>query len=614
MINVMIFSSVLLSFFSVLAVDASDAKYAFESDTVAVVDTLAADSIVKGTLAVAVDSVAADSLMTVTDTLSVDTVTKAVPVNKSEVITNVLASRETYNLSWNVPLSVLNKISDKDRALLISYYKNIIKADHSPEAYVKAYSPWREAFMGSSDRSLDLYTDGVGIIIANIDADTLHHEVDRIGILAKDLMELYDLAVKNVDKLNAQIDFTKTKDSITVAKLRAQQVSYFRRFFEIDSIVHAAHHNTFNAENELYWENFMFKDSTQMNILYPWYLEILSSPDTDVNIMHVAHFAKLLDYKFIKDNKISLEYAKENFTRDRELAEAKAIVLLENADPFKIVDKNRNLNQKDYYASQFKGIKSTLDKTQSRVIAIDDYASYEKLFAERLKNEGPKMWPEILNSPLSKYTSSELYWNALVHKYNNNEQAEFIPDAGPSYELARQIAELSLKQGKYKEALNYTDYAMAFPEFDAETDFKKAQTYMIIVQTYDKVGGYTRERMKYIKKAMEICPDYPEPYYYEASAIFNVSLGNKASQEAKFAKYWIAYDRYELAKSKLTALSPGTDIETKLTVEIINNAQVACRNRFPDTMTFFQLGWKEGTPKTLSLAFGTYTTTMRSSK
>lgn len=596
---------------------------AVDSLNVATVDTLSMDSLssLADSISVVADTLLTDSLSMVAD--SIKTISDSISAVKDSIavapkpIIKALATPELYDKTLKTPLSVYKKIPERDRALLISYYKNLIKDDQTGDAYVKAYTPWREAFMATPGRekTLDMYIDGVGIIIGNIDTDTLYNKVDRIHPLTEDLMELYNLAVRNVDVLNGQIDFTKTKDSITVAKLRAQQVRHYRNFFEIDSMFHSTHHTNYNDAADIqYWENFMFKDSASMSILYPWYLEIITSPDTDIDITHVAHFVKLLDFKFVKDNAVSLEFAKENFLRDRALAEEKANVLLENADPFVIVDNKTGLTQKDYYASQFRGIENTLNSTASRVIAIDDYDSYEKLYTERLSKEGPKMWPEILNSPLSKYPSSELYWNALVHKYKSDEQAEFITDAGPSYELAQQIAELSLRQGKYKESLDYTNYAMEFPEFEAESDFKKAQTYMIIVQTYDKVGGNTKKRMDYIKKAMATCPDYPEPYYYEASAIFSTNLGKKASQQAQFGKYWVAYDRYELAKSKLKALDTATtDIKTRLTLEIINSAQAACRSRFPDSMEFFQLGWQEGTPYTLPL-FGGYTTTMRSSK
>lgn len=601
--NIMIFSSVLLSFLSVLTVNASDAKFSLEPDTVAVADTLSADSIVKSTLVAAADSIATDSLTAVADTLTADSTAKA-PVSVRNAVTTVLASRDTYDPSWKTPLSVVNKISDKDRALLISYYKGLIKADHSPEAYVKAYSPWREAFMGSNDRSLDLYIDGVGIIIANIDADTLKREGERIGMLADDLMELYDLAVKNVDDLNAQIDFTKTKDSITVAKLRAQQVRYFRRFFEIDSTFNADHHNNvFTAENEKYWEDVMFKDTTQMEILYPWYLELINSPDTDIDITHIAHFAKLLHIKTAKESKrYGAAYAKENFLRDRALAEAKATVLLENADPFEII-KSIDMSQKDYYASQFRGIETTFNMTAGGFIAGNDYAAMEEHYAKRLNDEGASVMEEILASNLQYSDSSDVYIRVLKDKY----------ELEPSFDVAIKLAGKMSKLKKYhKNAMNYYEIAFNYPEFDELSSYRQARYYYLMSQ-FLLNAKQNKKCFEYIDLAKSICPEYPEPYYLEV-ALFQRLTSGLGGLNGHFS-YIVQYDLYSNVKKLIEDLKAkgSTEVETKLEVDEIEKQMRECYARFPKKTTeeIFMGKYSVGQKHSIRVQGRTYSATIR---
>lgn len=635
--NLMIISFVVATLFSASVSEAVNAKVAntaidtlLLSDTVQVQDTLSVatddvtpdtltlDAVADSVVAISADTVplAADSLSLPTDSLSMlkdslaaDSV-KVASIPQEKIITEILASRSTYDETLKTPLSVYKKMPERDRALLVSYYKNLIKVDQSAEAYVKAYIPWREAFMSvpGNEKTLDLYMDGVGIIIGNIASDTLHHNAERIHPLTEDLMELYNLAVRNVDALNSQIDFTRTKDSITVAKLRGQQVRYYRKFFNLDSIFHSSHHNIVSDDNELFWENFMFKDSSQAEIIYPWYLEIINSTDKDVDITHIAHFAKLLDYKIIREaTKINRSVAKENFLRDRALAETKANILLANADPTFIVDEKRGINQKDFYASQFRGIEITLNNSAARFIASNDYPAIEKNLKERLSKVGPSVWEEILTSGLQHSDSSELYMQALLNKY----QVE------PSYDLAMNIGRKALRSkiGKYKSttAIEYYQKVIEYPEFENESAFMKAQIYIMLVQANSTRKGTLKTRIEYVNKAMELCPDYPNIYYEEAKLLCDIPTSYK--DERKYLKYCIAYDRLEIAKSKLKDLEGAeTDIKTNLTLDAIVAYQRFCEGNYIPEIDLFQRGKNEQIGKSYSQGFGKlgpYTTILR---
>ncbi len=564
---------------------------------------------VSDSLAVPADSLmaASDSLAMPKDSLASDTL-QATTAQQHKIITEILASRSTYDETLKTPLSVYKKIPERDRALLMSYYKNIIKVDQSGDAYVKAYIPWREVFMSipGAQKTLDLYIDGVGIIIGNIDSDTLHHNAERIHPLTEDLMELYNLAVKNVDALNSQIDFTRTKDSITVAKLRAQQVRHYRNFFNLDSIFHSSHHNVVSDENEQFWENFMFKDSSQIEIMYPWYLEIIGSSDEDVDITHIAHFAKLLHFKAAKESKkISGAVAKENFLRDRALAEAKANILLANADPTYIVDEKRGISQKDYYASQFRGIENTFNQTSGGFIASNDYAALEKLFKERLDKEGPAVWDEILVSGLQHSDSSELYIQALLNKY----QVE------PSFDLAIKIAGRAGKLDKYKgNALSYYEMAFQQPEFYDLSNFRQAQLYLGMVGTMMKAGRSGAACMKYVELAKETCPEYPEIYMIEAQ-LFQRAAGGISDYFTYCFSYCVLYDLYANVKKRVQDLqSMGeTEVKTTLIVEDIEKTMAGCSGNFPPKDEVFMRGL-DGKQHAIKILGRTYKAIVRSSK
>lgn len=552
------------------------------SDSISVAtDSLPADSLssLPDSIGVVADTLFTDSLSMVSDSIkavsdSISAVKDSLAVAKKRII-EALATRETYDETLKTPLSVYKKMPERDRALLISYYKNLIKEDQTGEAYVKAYIPWREAFMATpgSEKTLDMYVDGVGIIIANIDTDTLHHKPDSIHILTEDLMELYNLAVRNVDVLNSQIDFTKTKDSITVAKLRAQQVRHYRNFFEIDSMFHSTHHTNYNDAADIqFWEDYMFRDSTQIEILYPWYIEILTSPDTDIDITHVAHFAKLLHMKTAKESKIlGGAVAKENFFKDRAIAEEKAKILLENADPSVIVDENRNLNQKDYYAGQFRSIENTFNLTQSGFIAANDYAALEKIFEERLNKEGPAVLDELLASGLQNSDSSEVYIRALQAKY----------EMDPSFDIVMKLASKTSKLKKYyKNAMEYYEMAFAYPEFYDLSEFQQARYYFRMAQFLNN-AGQRNKCISYIDKAKETCPEYPEPYYLEV-VLFQNATKNVAGFNGYFC-YCISYDLYSGVKKCIEELQAKseTDVTTTLEIADIEKSMRDCYARFP---------------------------------
>lgn len=499
--------------------------------------------------------------------------------------------------------------SNRNKGLLVSYYKSIISADNSGETYAKAYTPWKEAFVADEDRSLELFVDGIGIIVGNLKNDTTMRRYDRIGRWRGEMMELYDIAVKDIDRLNGTIDTEKTKGGLTLAKLRAQQLRYYREFWELDSICNSSHHNVFNEENAKYWEDVMFKDSMQVKILYPLYKDIVMSDDADVDMAAVAHFSKLLYFKITDDLAYGKAYAKDNYMSDRELTVSKGEEILSATKPD---DKMSNgMPRLEYYRGLMGTVMSALNESDSRFIDGDDYAGLEKHFQARIANkEGDKVWEDILNSTLARSDSSELYWQALANKYISE----------PSYDTALKIAERSRgKLKKYGDAIKYLKLAMEYPEFEQEEPFVKAQTCVKLVQTQEKLKVPAMERYEWLSKAIGYCPDYPEPYYYIAGLIENVNLG-KANKLYKHFLFCIAYDKYEEAMEKVVKLkkSGDTKIDSRLTSDMIKKRQNYCAENFPSVNDVFMggesVGMKKGEPFTLPLPFGKFTSIVRTSE
>ncbi|MBQ6693541.1 MAG: hypothetical protein IJN24_01545 [Bacteroidaceae bacterium] len=513
---------------------------------------------------------------------------------------------------------VVNELSPSNRALLISYYKSLINHDNSGKAYSEAYIPWKEAFNASYQRSIDLYADGVAVIVGTLKNDTAQHRYDRISFFTEQLMELYELAVRDVPSLNSMIDISKSKDTVSVAQLRARQIRYYRELWALDSIFNASHHNDYNENNLEYWNDVIFKDSVQILKMYPWYRDIALSDVGSVDLVHMSHFAKLLYFKIGDDKNVSSEYARTNFFSDKEVVEIKSKALFDTADPDLIIDAKRKITQDKYYASQLGDIEKTLKMGEGAFIPADDYVRLEKHYRERWEKEGDKVLAEVLTSNLAKSDSSVMYWTALRHKYESE----------PSYRLALEIAQKSCgKLKKYDDGISYFNKAMEYPEFRNETPYTQARinynVYIVYgVRDSDRTRtkkSTVRQRYPYVKAAMLACPEYPEPYFGLAEIMAeHYSLSKKGIDEVKKRVYYcIAYDQLEIAKSRLKALneSGSGDVKSNLTMKKITDRQSDYSKNFPTREDLFMRpDLNEGQEYTLPDFSGvTYTTKVRAS-
>ena len=156
----------------------------------------------------------------------------------------------------------IKPISAEEYNACVKFYKENLPIR---EMY-KAYEPWKSVFNSSENRSLTLFNDGLPIILGCALTDTLMGVYDNLGRYREEIEEFYDIAIENVDKLNAQIDFSKGGDSITVAELRSQQYYHCINLAVLDSIFHASHHNTVTPDNIKEWKEVILRDTTYRSI------------------------------------------------------------------------------------------------------------------------------------------------------------------------------------------------------------------------------------------------------------------------------------------------------------------------------------------------------------
>ena len=554
----------------------SDSTSLVDSAAVAVADTLSA--LVDSVSVAAVDSIP----VAATDSLSKAAVDSVAVVDSDTIcIPRTVAASEVRYFKHR-------PMSQDDKQMLTTYYKEILSVGNQGELYLKAYEPWREVFVADTNRSLDLYIDGVGIITSCIANDTAQHRYDRLSQFKWKLMELYDMAVADIENLNSQLDKARSKDTLSVAKFRGQQIAYYRRLTQYDSIFNSTHHNVLNSENEQYWEDVIFKDSTHMLYLYPRYRELLQSDDNNLNMAHIAHFAKMVYFKIIIDNRnLGSSRAKEYYTSDKDLINTRVPGILSSAST---VEKLSNgLTVAEYYAGLADGASGTLLQGESAFISSDDYGRLEEYYVQRLEKDGNKVWQEILSSALSRSTTSELYYQALVHKYIGD-QAEFIEESGPTFDLALKIARYAQGMSKYGDAIKYYDLAFLEMEFYELTAFEQAQWYLRMVQVMQDAKQSGQRCYAYVKKAMDACPEYPEPYYVEAS-LFSKAVAKATGFNKEFS-YVILYNLYAKVKSVIEALGniSDTNVVTRLDIKDIENSMRMYKGHFPSSEEVFMRG------------------------
>ena len=562
------------------------------------------------TLSVAVPDtalVAADTTEAVADSVLVDSValTKIIP---DSLVVGYIPPRTSWKY-FNV-----QERSDEDVAKLKTLYKKTL-AEHN--GALNAYYGWKVAFNSTNDRTLDMYLDGARMILSRYCADTLNHRYDRLSDHRDELMELYDLAIHNLDKLNAQLDMSKVKDTLSVAKFRSRQLRYYRDITVLDSIYNGDSINRCMPKDTLM--NIINNDITHLRFMYPRYKEIVTSTDMNVDMVDIAMFAVLADIRIVRDRETGLKQSvrKANFEQDCEFVHKRVDELLAYIeDPASIIYKD-DIYKDDvtigrWFNSQLRPIDEALRYGEGRFIDVNNFEALEVYWAEKFQKEGD--YDAVINSPLERHKKSETYIQALRLKY----------DVEPSFDLARRISIRSyekaevrtVKDKNFADAILYLERAFKFPEFKSQTTFAQARLYMNMARYQDEAGRRS-STITYIKKAKTSCPDYPEPYFMEADWVQKAKLGS--NKFVNGVKYCAVYDLYAKALAKVKALSSNTDseIKTNLKVSDIEDLMFWCEQYFPDAAEVFMQGWKDGEKyplKSQAQLNGTYNTVIRVAK
>lgn len=548
------------------------------------------------TLVAQVDSVAVDSAK----------LEKLIP---DSLIVGYLPERT----SWKY-FEVKERSADDVQKLKTLYKKTM--AEHNGALH--AYDGWKVAFNSTKDRTLDMYLDGAKMILSRFCADTLNKRYDRLSEHRDELMELYDLAVFNLDALNAQLDKAKNKDTLSVAKFRGRQLRYYRDITMVDSIFNGDSTQTTISRDTLM--NNINNDIRHLRFMYPRYKQIVTSTDMNIDMVDIAQFAILADIRIVRDREVGLdrETRKVNFEEDCELVRTRVDNLLAYIeDPASIIYKDDiykdGVTIGRWFNSQRRPIDEALRYGEGRFIDASNFEALENYWAEKFQKEGD--YDDVINSPLANHKKSETYIQALRLKY----------DVEPSFELARRISARSYekadahnaKDKNFADAITYLDRAFKFPEFKSQTPFAQARLYMNMARYQDEANRRS-STITYLNKAKSACPDYPEIYFMEADWVSKAKLGS--NKFVNGVKYCAVYDLYAkaLAKVKALASNPGSEIKTNLREDDIKDMMVWCEQYFPDAAEVFMQGWKEGEKYPLPIKGGSnggkYNTVIRCAK
>lgn len=546
--------------------------------------------------------VVADTTVAVADTIQVDSVAL-----KNIIPDSLIVGYMPERTSWKY--FEVKERTDADVAKLKTLYKKAL-AEHN--GALNAYDGWKVAFNSTNDRTLDMYVDGARMILSRYCADTLNQRYDRLLEHRDELMELYDLAIHNLDTLNAQLDMSKIKDTLSVAKFRSRQLRYYRDITMLDSIYNGDSTNLSISRDTLM--NRINNDITHLRFMYPRYKEIVTSTDMNVDMVDIAMFAILSDIRIVRDKETGLkqDVRKANFEQDCELVRKRVDEIFAYIeDPASIIYKDDiykdGVTIGRWFNSQRRPIDEALRYGEGRFIDVSNFESLENYWAERFQKEGD--YDAVINGPLERHKKSETYIQALRLKF----------DVEPSFELAKQISERSLlkaeqrnlKDVNFKDAISYLERSFKFPEFSKQSSFAQAQMYVSMMKL-QLVAKRTQSAKNYLSKAKKACSAYPDVYYYEASLLSERNFGN--SEFVTGIKFCAVYDLYALCLKKFKELkaNPDSEIKTSLEEEDIKTQMQWCEQNFMSQGEAFANGIYESGKRQTKI--GEYNTVIRFAK
>ncbi len=539
-----------------------------------------------------------------------DTITTDVPTTDNSVTDSLTRNTsETKKQTGRYFKEKQQPDSDQNRVKgFITLYKNNI-AKHTPDGYAAAYTPWEAAFNACNHRTLDMYMDGIAILGNMVRKDTLEHKYDKLTERRKQIMELYDLAVDNIDDLNSQIDRKRTTDTLSVAKLRVAQCAKYFELWIFDSIFNGNDklHNTYSKETYNYWrDKLITEDSASLDFMYKLHKDIVFSSDNNIknpeNYYYFSAFFKRYAIKEIKkyqakDTKESNAYIIKHLKPEYDSIIAHTKNKYSEYMSFrKNIEKDKDiLNNINVYEGR---ISNFLNDIEAGFIGndaekLEQY--YKKLIAENKGGYNKKLSEEIISrSALSK---TEIYFDALRWWYNEEE---------PSLALAQKIAETAIAIKKYDQAIVWynklpTDPLLQF-EFETLSKAEKAKIYYLTTICYENHYGKDDKniiKLEKLSKAIELYPHYVDAYYAMANYIQRVQGLKIKGLEDKICKklvFYFAYDLYEKALKALKEvnINPEKYNEIKprkeLTEELIAKNMVSVKSQWPSKTDFFNNG------------------------
>ncbi|MEX0994647.1 MAG: hypothetical protein WD599_03905 [Balneolaceae bacterium] len=232
------------------------------------------------------------------------------------------------------------------------------------------------------------------------------------------------------------------------------------------------------------------------------------------------------------------------------------------------------------------------EKALQMIDEIEGYASASlKAVINEVRNElfdEPEERIEFLESRLAEVDNKEEILTELADLYEEIgnrgkaiEAARELYNLNPDFENTRKLADISLSNAQYREALNYLIEAFE----KAPSDNVKKEIALEISSTYQNIDNLQSAR-EYARKARDIDPDWGQPYLrissIYAAAVSQCTSERKIEREDRTV-YWLVLDYLDRARQ--------VDSSVGSTVNRRYDSYTAV---MPTAEDKFFRGWEEG--------------------
>ena len=154
-----------------------------------------------------------------------------------------------------------------------------------------------------------------------------------------------------------------------------------------------------------------------------------------------------------------------------------------------------------------------------------------------------------------------------------------------------------------KAAMTYYDVAFATSDFKEKSAYVQARSYLRMSQVMFNAGQGHSKCYSYLRKALEVCPEYPELYVMEAILLndylikYQKNLLTYNDGSFRFRTSFIAvYELYEKALVCAEALTSkgDTEVTTSINKEAIRNGMSRLEYNFPEETDISMRGKRVG--------------------